>query len=124
MTDTIDVHAEQLVQMDRDYVWHHIMQHKVFENQDPMVVVEGNGLTIKDIRGREFLDTVSGGVWCVNVGYGRESIARVVYEQLKQMPYYAMSAGNIPAIKLAEKMAALLPNLRRAYFSNSGSEAN
>ena len=124
MTDKLDVHAEQLVQMDRDYVWHHIMQHKVFENQDPMVVVEGNGLTIKDIRGREFLDAVSGGVWSVNVGYGRESIARVVYEQLKQMPYYAMSAGNIPAIKLAEKMAALLPNLQRAYFSNSGSEAN
>lgn len=124
MTDKLGVNADQMVQLDRDYVWHHIMQHKVFENQDPMVVVEGNGLMIKDIRGREFLDAVSGGVWCVNVGYGRESIAKVVYEQLKQMPYYAMSAGNIPAIKLAEKMSTLLPNLQRAFFSNSGSEAN
>ncbi|MTI83960.1 MAG: aminotransferase class III-fold pyridoxal phosphate-dependent enzyme [Firmicutes bacterium] len=114
----------EIVKMDRDHVWHHIFQHKIFENQDPLVIVEGDGCMVKDIQGREFLDAVSGGVWCVNVGYGRESIAKAVYEQLKQMPYYAMTAGNIPAIKLADKMTSLLPNLQRVFYSNSGSEAN
>jgi len=118
------VKNEELVMLDREHVWHHLMQHKVFQNQDPMVMVEGNGCILKDIRGREFLDAVSGGVWCVNLGYGRESIAKAVYEQLKEMPYYAMSAGNVPAILLAEKISELLPNLQRVLFSNSGSEAN
>jgi taurine-pyruvate aminotransferase len=116
--------AEELVKLDREHIWHHIIQHKVFENQDPMVVVEGQGCVFKDIKGREFLDAVSGGVWCVNLGYGRDSIADAVYRQMKEMPYYAMSAGNIPAILLAEKLTSLLPELEKVFFSNSGSEAN
>lgn len=116
--------AEELVKLDREHVWHHIMQHKVFQTQDPMVVVEARGCVLKDIRGREFLDAVSGGVWCVNLGYGRDSIADAVYKQMKELPYYAMTAGNIPAIMLAEKLTGLLPGLERVFFSNSGSEAN
>ena len=116
--------AEELVKLDREHVWHHIMQHKVFQTQDPMVVVEARGCVLKDIRGREFLDAVSGGVWCVNLGYGRDSIAEAVYKQMKELPYYAMTAGNIPAILLAEKLNGLLPDLERVFFSNSGSEAN
>ncbi|MCL6611873.1 MAG: aminotransferase class III-fold pyridoxal phosphate-dependent enzyme [Peptococcaceae bacterium] len=116
--------ADGLVRLDRDHVWHHIVQHKVFETQEPLIFVEGKGCVLKDIRGREFLDATSGGVWCVSLGYGRESIAEAVYKQLKEMPYYAMTAGNIPAVMLAEKLVSLLPNLKRVFYSNSGSEAN
>jgi len=118
------VNADEIVKMDKDYLWHHLMQHKVFETKEPMVVVEGKGLIVKDIRGREYLDAVSGGVWCVNVGYGRESIAKAVGEQLTKMPYYAGIAGNIPTIQLAGKLVSLMPGLQKVYFSNSGSEAN
>lgn len=116
--------VDEIIRQDKEHLWHHLMQHKVFESNEPMVVVEGDGLRIKDIRGREFVDAVSGAVWCVNVGYGRESIAKVVYEQLVKMPYYAGTAGNIPTIKFAEKLTSLLPRLQKVYFSNSGSEAN
>lgn len=116
--------VEELVRLDREHVWHHIMQHSIFENQDPMIVVEGKGCTFKDIKGREFLDAVSGGVWCVNLGYGQDSIADAVYSQMKEMPYYAMTGGNIPAILLADKLTSLLPGLDKVFFSNSGSEAN
>ncbi|MFZ5945681.1 MAG: aspartate aminotransferase family protein [Bacillota bacterium] len=122
--DFFSYDAAEIIKQDKENMWHHIMQHKVFETVDPMVVVEGNGLRIKDIKGREFLDAVSGGVWCVNVGYGRESIAEAVYQQLKVMPYYAGTAGNIPGIKYAQKLASFLPKLPKAYFSSSGSEAN
>ncbi|MEG6513348.1 aminotransferase [Desulforamulus ruminis] len=115
---------EELVKLDRQNVWHHLMQHKIFETQEPTIMVEGKGCLVKDVRGREYLDAVSGGVWCVNVGYGQDSIAEAVCEQLKKLPYYAMSAGNIPAILLSQKINALLPNLQRVFFSNSGSEAN
>jgi taurine-pyruvate aminotransferase len=116
--------AEELAKLDRDHVWHHITQHKVFDNQEPLVMAEGKGCIIKDIHGREFLDAVSGGVWCVSLGYGQDSIAEAVFRQMQKLPYYAMTAGNIPAIRLAEKLTSILPGLNRVFFSNSGSEAN
>ncbi|SHK63156.1 aspartate aminotransferase family protein [Desulforamulus aeronauticus] len=119
-----ELSADELVQKDRKNMWHHLTQHKVFESVEPTIIVEGKGCYIKDVRGREFLDGLSGGVWCVNVGYGQESIAEAVYEQLKIMPYYALSAGNPPAIQLADKLTTLIPDASKVFISNSGSEAN
>lgn len=118
------VSAEELVKLDRECMWHHIMQHKLFEMQEPIIMVEGKGCMVKDVHGREYLDGVSGGVWCINVGYGRDSIAEAVYEQLKRLPYYAGTAGNPPSILFAKKLTTLLPYLQRVFISNSGSEAN
>ena len=115
---------EEIVRCDKAYLWHHLKPHKVFEQGEQMIVVEGNGLIVKDIRGREYLDATSGGVWGVVVGYGRESIARAVYEQLKTMPYYAGTTGNIPSIEYARALIERLPGLGKVFYSNSGSEAN
>ncbi len=90
----------EVVSSDRSYVWHHLTQHKAFESSDPMVIVEGEGMRVRDANGREYLDAVSGGVWTVNVGYGRESIAKAVYDQLIKMCYFANSAGNVPVRSL------------------------
>ena len=72
------------VEADRKNVWHHLSQHKQYETIDPRVFVEGRGMKLWDATGKEFLDAVSGGVWTVNVGYGRESIANVIRDQLIQ----------------------------------------
>ncbi|MCP4755334.1 MAG: aminotransferase class III-fold pyridoxal phosphate-dependent enzyme [Proteobacteria bacterium] len=122
--DFEDYNVEETIKEDMDYLWHHILQHKVYDNSEPMIITEGDGLLIKDIRGNEYIDATSGGVWCVNVGYGRASIADAVADQLKRMPYYAGKLGNIPTIKFAKKIVGLLPGLGKVYFSNSGSEAN
>jgi taurine-pyruvate aminotransferase len=106
---------------DVKHVWHHLMPHK---GKAPMIVVEGKGLRLTDIHGREYLDATSGGVWCVNVGYGREEIADAVCAQMKKMPYYAASGGNLPSIDFSEKLLEYMPGLSRVYISNSGSEAN
>ncbi len=127
MGSTINWNAydtEEMVRGDRDYLWHHIKPHKVFQSAEQMIMVAGKGLRVTDIRGREYLDASSGGVWSVMVGHGRESIARAVYDQLKTLGYYAGTVGNIPAIKFAAKLIELLPNLGKVFFSNSGSEAN
>jgi len=89
-----------------------------------MVMVEGKGLRIRDAQGTEYLDAVSGGLWTVNVGYGRESIAKAVYEQLVKMCFYSNAAGNVPGAMFAEKLLEKMPGMGRVYFSNSGSEAN
>jgi taurine-pyruvate aminotransferase len=102
-------------------VWHHLSRHA---GQAPVIMVRGEGLKLWDIDGREYLDASSGGVWCVNVGYGREELAQAVYRQLAAMPFYVASGGNLPTIEFSKKLLASAPGLSRAYFSNSGSEAN
>jgi taurine-pyruvate aminotransferase len=67
---------------------------------------------------------VSGAVWTVNVGYGRESIANAVRDQLVKMCYFAGAAGTIPGSQFAEKLISKMPGLSRVYYANSGSEAN
>jgi len=122
--DWLDYDTEEMVAADKDCLWHHLKPHKLFEMKEQMVVVEGKGLVIKDIRGNEYLDATSGGVWSVMVGYGRDSIADAVAAQLKKMPYFAGAFGTVPAIKFAQKLLEKLPRLDKVYFSNSGSEAN
>ncbi|HQY44345.1 MAG TPA: aminotransferase class III-fold pyridoxal phosphate-dependent enzyme [Paracoccaceae bacterium] len=113
-----------VVEADRAHIWHHLSQHKQYETVDPRVIIEGRGLRVWDARGREYIDAVSGGVWTVNVGYGRESIANAVRDQLVKMNYFAGSAGSVPGSRFAEKLISKMPGMSRVYYSNSGSEAN
>ena len=113
-----------VIEADRAHLWHHLIQHKPFETIDPRIMVEGKGMRVWDIKGKEHLDAVSGGVWTVNVGYGRESIANAVRDQLVKLNYFAGSAGSIPGSIFAQKLIGKMPGLTRVYYSNSGSEAN
>ncbi|MCR8825089.1 aminotransferase class III-fold pyridoxal phosphate-dependent enzyme [Photobacterium sp. TY 1-4] len=115
----------RVVEADRKNVWHHLIQHQPFESAiDPRIIVEGKGMKVWDQKGKEHLDAVSGGVWTVNVGYGRESIADAVRDQLVKLNYFAGSAGSIPGALFAEKLLDKMPGLDRMYYCNSGSEAN
>lgn len=113
-----------VIEADRAHVWHHLIQHKPFETADPRIIVEGRGMRVWDATGKEHLDAVSGGVWTVNVGYGRESIANAVRDQLIKMNYFANSAGSIPGARFAKMLIEKMPGLSRVYYANSGSEAN
>ena len=115
---------EAIIESDRAHVWHHLIQHKPFESIDPRIIVEGKGMRVWDARGKEHLDAVSGGVWTVNVGYGREQIADAVRDQLVKMNYFAQTAGSIPGSIFAEMLINKMPGLDRVYYANSGSEAN
>jgi taurine-pyruvate aminotransferase len=106
---------------DQQFVWHHMMQHATAKA--PMFV-KGEGCYLWDSHGKRFLDAVAGGVWCVNVGYGRESIANCVRDQLVALNYYAGSGATPVAADFAAKLLSRMPGLSRVYYSNSGSEAN
>ncbi|MBT8115574.1 MAG: aminotransferase class III-fold pyridoxal phosphate-dependent enzyme [Arenicella sp.] len=112
------------VAADHENVWHHLSNHSAYEEMAPMVIVEGSGLRVTDANGKKYLDAVSGGLWTVNVGYGRERIARAVYDQLLKMHFFSQTAGNVPAALFAEKLLQKMPGMGRVYYSNSGSEAN
>ena len=122
--DAADVQA--LVEVDRARVWHHLSSHNAIASgeKDPLVIVRGEGMRIWDQHGVEHLDAVSGAVWTVNLGYGRERIADAVRDQLVEMCYFAGSAGNLPGIRYAERLVSKMPGLSRVYYCNSGTEAN
>ncbi|MGD8191205.1 aspartate aminotransferase family protein [Brevibacillus ginsengisoli] len=110
---------EQLLQADREHMWHHMSPY----NPNPMIVTQAEGSWITDIDGNRYLDGMSG-LWCVNVGYGRQELAEAAYEQLKSLAYFPLTQSHVPAIKLSEKVSEWLGDEYRVFFSNSGSEAN
>jgi len=120
--------TRELVEKDNRYVWHALSRYTPTEGGGAapaprMIVAEGKGAWISDTEGNRYLDGMSG-LWCVNVGYGREELAKAAYEQLKTMPYYPMSQSHLPAIELGEKLNEWLDGEYVIRHSNSGSEAN
>ncbi|WP_160719397.1 aspartate aminotransferase family protein [Bacillus sp. USDA818B3_A] len=113
--------TDEWIEKDRQYLWHHMTPYK--ENSAPTIALEGKGSWVTDINGNKYLDAMSG-LWCVNVGYGREELAQAAYEQLKSISYFPLSQSHLPAIKLAEKLNEWLDGEYVIFFSNSGSEAN
>src|SRR5918912_785692 len=113
--------AEKWQEKANRYVWH------AMSGYDPststMIVEKGDGAWITDTDGHQYLDGMSG-LWCVNVGYGREELAQAAYEQLKTMSYYPLTQSHLPAIELAEKLNKWLDDEYVIFFSNSGSDAN
>lgn len=123
--DTYTVNdLSHVVDADRAHVWHHLIQHKGFETGEPKIIVEGRGMRVWDQHGKEHLDAVAGGVWTVNVGYGRESIANAVRDQILKMNFFGGTTGSIPGALFAEKLMTKMPGMTRVYYANSGSEAN
>ena len=115
-----------IIEADRAHVWHHLAQHAPYLDTaiDPRIIVEGKGLKLWDITGKEHVDAVSGGVWTVNVGYGRARIADAVRDQLVKMNFFGGTLGSIPGAQFAERLVEKMPGLSRVYYANSGSEAN
>lgn len=113
--------TDELIEKDRKYLWHHMSPYK--EHGSPTIAVEGSGSWITDLEGNKYLDGMSG-LWCVNVGYGREELAKAAYDQLKTMPYFPLSQSHVPAIELSERLNEWLEGEYVIFFSNSGSEAN
>jgi len=114
----------RIVEADRAHVWHHLSQHKPYETTDPRIIVEGKGMRVWDQRGKEHLDAVAGGVWTVNVGYGRESIADAVRDQLVKLNFFGGTAGSVPGSIFSEMLIDKMPGMSRVYYCSSGSEAN
>jgi taurine-pyruvate aminotransferase len=105
---------------DEQYVWHAMSPNK---QQNTMIIEKSEGVWLTDIDGNRYLDAMAG-LWCVNVGYGREEIAKAAYDQLVKNCYTPLSIGHTPSILLSEKISQLLGGDYVVFYSNSGSEAN
>lgn len=114
-----------LVALDRDHLVHPVSNFRAHQRKGPTILESGRGAYLRDIDGKELLDAFSG-LWCVNVGYGQESIVRVAAEQMSRLPYATGYFGfcSEPAIRLAARLVELAPpSLRHVYFTLGGSDA-
>ena len=90
------------------------------------VIKSAKGVMLTDSEGVEILDAMAG-LWCVNIGYGRDELAEVAARQMKELPYYNtfFMTTHVPAIALSQKLAELAPEgFNNVFFAGSGSEAN
>ncbi|MCA3735800.1 MAG: aminotransferase class III-fold pyridoxal phosphate-dependent enzyme, partial [Phenylobacterium sp.] len=89
------------------------------------IITRAEGSTIYDGEGNAILDGMAG-LWCVNVGYGREELAKAAYEQMLELPYYNtfFRTATPPTVKLATRIASKMGgHLSHVFFNSSGSEA-
>lgn len=103
------------------HLWNHMTPYS--EHSKPMIVSAAKGSWITDYDGNRYFDAMSG-LWCVNIGYGREELVEAAAEQLRTLSYYPLTQSHEPGIKLSQKLSEWLGEEYKTFFSNSGSEAN
>jgi len=85
---------------------------------------KGDGVYVHDSEGNRLLDAPAG-MWCVNIGHGREEMAQVVYDQIMELTYvspWSMTTG--PAAQFAADLAEMSPgDLNHVFFTTGGSTA-
>jgi 4-aminobutyrate--pyruvate transaminase len=99
---------------------------RVHQQEGPHVIVRGQGCRLFDDAGRDYIEAIAG-LWCASLGFASERLARVAYEQMRQLGYYHLYRhhSNEPAIALAETLLKIAPvPMARVIFQCSGSEAN
>lgn len=111
---------------DRDHFIHPYTDFTTFSAEGSQVVTNAHGVRIVDETGREYLDGIAG-LWCANLGHGRQEIADAMAEQAARMQYYNTfgHSTNAPAAELAADLAELAPgDLNRVFFATGGSTGN
>lgn len=99
---------------------------KALNDEGVRIITKGEGSHVWDSDGNRILDAMAG-LWCVNVGYGRQELIDAANKQLKILPFYNsfFHTSTPPQIELAKLLSAITPeSLNHFFFANSGSEAN
>jgi 4-aminobutyrate aminotransferase len=93
------------------------------EGREPLVFVEGKGLVLRDLEGREYLDCF-GGYSATNLGHCHPKVVKAIQDQAAKLWHVSWDYYSLPQTYLAEKLAQICPaGLKRSLFSSSGAEA-
>ncbi|MBT2786239.1 MULTISPECIES: aspartate aminotransferase family protein [unclassified Halomonas] len=112
--------------LDRQHHLHPFTDFKSLGEEGSRIITHADGVYIHDSQGNRILDGMAG-LWCVNLGYGRQELVDAATEQMQQLPYYNnfFKTTHPPAVKLAAKLSELAPeHINHVFFTGSGSEAN
>jgi len=116
----------ELQALDAAHHMHPFTSNSELAEKGARVITRADGVTLTDSEGNKILDAMAG-LWCVNIGYGRDELADAAARQMRELPYYNtfFQTTHVPGIALANKLADLAPrDLNHVFFAGSGSEAN
>jgi len=108
----------------RDHLWMHFTRHSTYRTSDVPTIVRGDGAYIYDVRGRRYLDGLSG-LFVVQVGHGRNELAQAAAKQAGELAFFPLwSYAHPTAIQLADRIAGYAPgDLNKVFFTTGGGEA-
>jgi len=118
-------YIKDIWQKDKDHFTHPWQMFDTFEQDGSMIMEHAEGSYLMDIEGNRYLDAV-GGLWCTNIGQGREEMADAIAEQVKKLAYASpfVDMTTTPAAELASKLADIAPgSLNHVLYSCGGSTA-
>lgn len=113
-----------LRESDKRYIWHPFTQMKGWMEEEQIIIAEGKDCFLKDVYGKWYIDGVSS-LWVNIHGHRRKEIDDAIREQLDKIAHSTLlGLGNVPSIKLAEKLARIAPEpLCKVFYSDNGSTA-
>jgi len=112
--------------LSRDHHLPPFTDYKALNAKGTRVITRAEGVYLQDSEGHRILDAMAG-LWCVNLGYGREELVEAATRQMRELPYYNLffQTAHPPAIALAKAIADIAPEgMNHVFFTGSGSEAN
>src|ERR1700690_413600 len=121
----------KFAQLDRQFVWHPFTQMRDWRRHEPIVIAEGRGAVLRDVRGREYLDANSS-IWTNLHGHNHPKLNAALRQQLGKIAHSsALGLANQPASLLAAKLGGAAnppsairhPQLNKVFFSDDGSTA-
>jgi adenosylmethionine-8-amino-7-oxononanoate aminotransferase len=117
--------SNSLIELDRAHLIHPVASYRGHEAAGVRVLASAKGATVTDARGHEMIDGFAG-LWCVNAGYGHDSIVEAAAKQMRELPYATgyFGLGSEAAIRFAAELAERTPgDLNHVYFTLGGSDA-
>ena len=117
--------SNDLIELDRAHLVHPVASWRGHQAAGARVLTAASGATVTDAEGRQLLDGFAG-LWCVNAGYGQDSVVQAAADQMARLPYATGYFGlaSAPPIRLAARLAEMAPgDLNHVYFTLGGSDA-
>ncbi|MBG6481140.1 aspartate aminotransferase family protein [Pseudomonas aeruginosa] len=112
--------------LSRDHHLPPFTDYKQLNEKGARIITKAEGVYIWDSEGNKILDAMAG-LWCVNVGYGREELVQAATRQMRELPFYNLffQTAHPPVVELAKAIADVAPEgMNHVFFTGSGSEAN
>ena len=123
---TINLSTADLREKDARHHFHPFTDHKTLGLDERRVITRADGVWMWDSDGNRIMDGMAG-LWCMNVGHGRQEIVEAVRAQMSELSYYNtfFKTSHEPVIKLSEKLAEVTPpQFNMTFFGTSGSDGN